>query len=507
MRTCYVAAGLHPLAGSADTPLRSLVVDGDRIAWSGADPAAAPPSDRTVDLGDGWITPAFVDGHVHGTATGLATAGVDLHGAGSAAEVLDRVRRHAARSPADAVLGSRWDDTGWPEGRPPTAAEIADAAPGRIVLLNRVDGHSCVVDPRTLAALPLAQLEGVDTDADGAPTGYLAERAGEAARVRVLAALPATQLDAARRATCARAAALGIASFHEMGHPGLSGLSDALIWSAGGWDVEVLTWWADIEPRPGFPDELRPGGDLFLDGSIGSHTAAVSAGYRDDAEAGRGQLFHTDAEVAAFFTAWTQRGRGAGVHAIGDLAIEQAVAGLERAAGVHGPEAVRRCRHRVEHVELPRPDHLGRLARLGVVASVQPVFDDLWGGADRLYARRFGTAAALASNPFAEMAAEGLRLAFGSDSTVTPLDPWGAVVAAERHRGGAGLDRRAAFAAHTLGGRYMAGQDDVGALVAGARADFAVWDADPFAVPDPRTVGCLATVVAARSLVPELNSE
>lgn len=507
MRTRYIAAGLHTLGERSAAEPRVLVVDGDGIAWVGADPAAAPPSDRTIDLGGAWVTPAFVDAHVHGTATGLAVAGVDLHGAGSAAEALDRVRRHAAAVPGGAVLGSRWDDTGWPEGRPPTAGEVADAAPGRTVLLNRVDGHSCVVDPRTLAALPLAELEGVDRDTDGRPTGYLAERAGEAARVRVLEALPAAQVTAARRATCARAAALGIASFHEMGHPGLAGLPDALAWAAGGWGVEVLTWWADIDPGPGFPGELRPGGDLFLDGSIGSHTAAVSGGYRDDAGAGRGQLFHSDAAVAAFFTGWTGRGRGAGVHAIGDLAIEQAVAGLERAAEVHGVESVRRCRHRVEHVELPRPDHLARLARLGAVASVQPVFDDLWGGTDRLYARRFGAAAALASNPFAEMAAEGVRLAFGSDSTVTPLDPWGAVLAAERHRGGSGLDRRAAFAAHTLGGRHVAGQDAVGPLVAGARADFAVWDGDPFTVPDPRRLTCLATVVAGASVLRELNSE
>ncbi len=508
MRTLLVGAGVHPQTLDAAVPSarrpRAVLLDGPRVAWvggAGGDLTSAPPADRTVDLGAAWITPAFVDAHVHATATGLAATGVDLDGCASGAEALDRLRRHALASRAGIVLGTRWDDFAWPEGRPLTAAEVADAAPGRAVLLNRVDGHSCVVDAGTLARLPLDRLEGVGRDADGRPTGFLAERAGEAARRLVLGALPAAQVAAARDAACARAAALGIATLHEMGHPGTSGLDDALAWhhgnAEGRWPVEVLVWWADIDPGGGLPAGLHPGGDLFLDGSIGSHTAAVSAGYRD--AAGHGELFHDDDRVAAYFTAWTAAGRGAGVHAIGDVAIEQALRGLEHAAREHGADAVRRCRHRVEHVELTRPDHPSRLAALGVVASVQPVFDALWGGADQLYARRFGPEAALASNPFSALAQAGVPLAFGSDSTVTPLDPWGAVVAAERHLGGAGLSRAAAFAAHTTGGRFVGEQDDVGALTAGARADLAVWDRDPAAVEDPRTLECLGTVVAGRA--------
>jgi predicted amidohydrolase YtcJ len=93
-----------------------------------------------------------------------------------------------------------------------------------------------------------------------------------------------------------------------------------------------------------------------------------------------------------------------------------------------------------------------------------------------------------------------LPLAFGSDSTVTPLDPWGAIHAAEHHLGGRGLTRAAALAAHTLGGRFVAGEDaHVGALRAGMRADLAVWDADPLAVDDVRDVACLATLVRGRA--------
>jgi predicted amidohydrolase YtcJ len=289
---------------------------------------------------------------------------------------------------------------------------------------------------------------------------------------------------------------LGIGSLHEMGHPGLSSLEDARTWERGSWPIEVLVWWAELDPVVSQENGLRPGGDLFLDGSIGSRTAAVSFGYRGDG--GNGTLFHDDQEVAAFFSDCTASGRAAGVHAIGDRAIEQAVVALETAATRHGLDAVRRCRHRIEHVELPRDDHIARLAALGVVASVQPVFDALWGGEGQLYEERFGANVALASNPFGRLHGAGIPLAFGSDSTVTPLDPWGAVHAAEHHRGGFGVDRSTALEAHVNGGRLAAGQPR-GVLRAGEPADLTVWDRDPLTVADPRSLRCLATLVGGRS--------
>lgn len=494
MKTLLVAAGIHTLRGDPNAePARALLLDGDRIAWVGLT-EAAPAADRTVDLGGAWVTPAFVDAHVHATATGMALDGVALATADSATEALDRLRRHAAGSHSPVLLGYGWDDFGWPEGAPPTAEQISQAAPGRTVMLHRVDSHSCLVDAATLSRLPLQTLAGVVRDAEGIPTGWLQEAASEAAQSEVRQRIPASQQQAARTAACRTAASLGIASLHEMGHPGLWGLDDARAWAAGDWPIEVITWWAQLDLAAALGHGLRPGGDLFLDGSIGSGTAATSAVYGPAGD--NGALFHDDEAVAAWFSDCTAAGVGGGVHAIGDRAIEQAIGAVEAAAAAHGVDAVRRCRHRIEHVELPTRRHVQRMARLGIVASVQPAFDSTWGGDHGLYAARFGTEAARSSNPLAWFAQEGVAMAFGSDSTVTPLDPWGGVAAATHHLGGLGLPRSAALAAHTLGGRYVAGQDDVGVLVAGHRADFAVWDADPFASDDLTALRCLSTVVA-----------
>jgi predicted amidohydrolase YtcJ len=150
---------------------------------------------------------------------------------------------------------------------------------------------------------------------------------------------------------------------------------------------------------------------------------------------------------------------------------------------VVGVPAVRAGRHRIEHLELLDGHQARRLVEYGVTASMQPAFDRLWGGEQAMYAQRLGVERSLASNPIAAMASAGVALAFGSDSPVTPLDPWGAVRAAATHHNPVSrIGVPAAFAAHTRGGwRAVRGSGDDpsgldGQLVPGAPATFAVWD-------------------------------
>jgi predicted amidohydrolase YtcJ len=130
-------------------------------------------------------------------------------------------------------------------------------------------------------------------------------------------------------------------------------------------------------------------------------------------------------------------------------------------------------------------EQAARLARWGVIASVQPLFDEAWGGTDRAYAERLGVERGSSLNPFAQIAAAGMPLALGSDAPVTPVNPWAAVRAAVHHRTeGFGISPRAAFTAHTRGGWRAAGVDDgvTGTLVPGAPASYAVWEADELVV-------------------------
>lgn len=464
--------GADVRAGGAD----AVVVHGEAIAWVGRR-SEAPTVDAVVDLGGTWIAPAYTDAHVHATATGLAESAADLRGATSAAAALDVLAAHAAGLDADALVrGVGWDETTWPEGAPPHADDLARACGGRSVLAVRVDGHACAVDRRLLDRIDLAGLDGVVRDDAGAPTGWLREQASEAAQVAARGlARPADTEDARLRAVGA-AARLGIATIHEMGHPGLSGLDDAVAWAAGEWAIDVEVWWADLDVGVALANGLRPGGDLFLDGSFGSCTAAVSEAYSGG---GTGELFADDAAVADFYAAATAAGQSASVHAIGDVAVDQAIRALEAVAAVMGAPAVRSARHRIEHVEQIDRDRCARLAELGVTASIQPAFDAAWGGESGMYAARLGAERALRLNPFAWLHAAGVHLALGSDSTVTPIDPWGGVMAATAHRGGLSIDRRTAFAAHTAGGHRSSVGPRSGRVAATWRADLACLASDP----------------------------
>ena len=143
------------------------------------------------------------------------------------------------------------------------------------------------------------------------------------------------------------------------------------------------------------------------------------------------------------------------------------------------------------------PEQAGALANLGIVASVQPVFDAFWGGPDGLYAARCGPSRAAPMNPFAALRAAGVTLALGSDSPVTPVDPWAAVRAAAEHRTpGSRISPDAALLAHTVGGYRAAGDPSpmAGRLVPGAPASYAVWDGAGPLDGQPVNPRCLRTV-------------
>ncbi|MDP8970592.1 MAG: amidohydrolase [Actinomycetota bacterium] len=468
---------------------RVVAVDGDRITWVGDDPGQAPPARRRLDLDGAMLQPAFVDAHVHLTPTGLALGGLDLSGCASLAECLAAVRA-AVDAGSRVVWGSGWDELVWPEQRAPSADELVEAARGRPTLLTRVDGHSAVTDRASLQAPPLAGAEGLEHDASGRPTGLLRRAAHHVARRGFLAQVPDSQLSQARTLAARHAVGLGLASVHEMGGPDLMGQDDFDAWLGGRWPLEIVGYWGARDlgfvARRGL---RQAGGDLFVDGSLGSATAALDDDYAD--RPGRGFVYESAADLAAFVTAATRRGVQVGVHCIGDRAVRQSVDALEAAAGAVGVAAVRAARHRLEHCELVPPELIRRIGALGAVASVQPAFDRLWGGPGGLYERRLGPRRAALMNPLRSLADAGVTLAFGSDANVTPLDPWAGVAAAvSHHHPDHRLDEDTALRAAILGGRRAARQDGVGRIAPGQRADLAA-----FTLDDGAPGRCVLTMV------------
>ncbi|MEZ0493156.1 amidohydrolase [Kineococcus sp. TBRC 1896] len=493
-----------------------MLVEGATVAWVGPDEAAAAwtrEGDEVVELEGRLITPAFVDAHVHLTETGLRHTGLDLHGVTGPRELLDAVAARAV--PGELLAGFGWDESRWGGAPVPTRAELDRAAPGTPVVLSRVDGHSALVSSPLTDAAGLRDLPGWDED------GWVRAAAHHAALDARWAALTPGAADRARRSALHAAAAAGIGTVHEM-----SGR-----WLAPPGDLTALQRLAATEALPHVVGYLAErvtsaeqaravlgaaaregaelaglGGDLTVDGALGSRTAALRADYAD-APGSRGAL-HLDATaVADHLHACTLAGVHAAFHAIGDAALDVVVDALEAVAADLGVPALASAGHRVEHAVVADPGHVRALARLGTAVSAQPAFGATWGGPGGVYAQRLGEREQHVQD-LAAFAAAGVPLAFGSDTPVTPFAPWAAVRAAgfparEEHA----VSVRAAFLAHTRGGHRLAGRGHPGVLRPGAPATYVVWDVQDLLVqaPDRRLSGWSTDARSGTPGLPDLS--
>ena len=495
--------------GNRDEVRDWMLVDDDVIQALGRE--EGPPADRRVDLGGGVLVPAFRDGHVHLPATGLYASGMDFRDEGSVAAIVDSFARRAETG--EILFGGNFETLDGPL----TRAELDGAVGSKAALLARADMHSCVVSSALLDELALDDAEGVDRDGEGRPTGILREQAASEAWKWFDASLGPQQQRDAVLAAVDIAYSRGVAEVHEMFVVEWRGWDSAETFTSTIQDVAlnvpVYLGTDDVE-RVWEMGYRRIGGDWFLDGSFGSHTAWMRDPFTSTPPSGSsptGISYRTDAEVLDFFRRAQAKGMQVGVHAIGDAAIDQAIRDWGLVAEDAGIEAVRRLHHRIEHFECSNDVNLEGAAHLGLVASIQPAFDAFWGGPSGLYAERIGWERAAQMNRFRSMIAAGITVGGGSDSTVTPLDPFLQMDALRRHHVEAErLDAHAALWVMTRGvSRLAPTEGNRGALEKGAWAEFALLDRDPLAVEgdDLLKTEVLGTWVRGRRVWPRPEAE
>ncbi|MEJ7705859.1 MAG: amidohydrolase family protein [Nocardioidaceae bacterium] len=490
------------------------------IAWIGDDAAAeryVEDADVVVDLQGRLVTSGFVDAHAHLASTGFALQSVDLSTATSLEHMLDLLSGYADRLEAQVLVAQGWDETNWPEKRTPTAAEIDRAVGAKPAYIARVDSHSAVISSALLRRIPrLTELEGWRGD------GRVERDAHHGARKAADDLRTESDRRQALRLALEHAASLGVTSIHELNAPHIAPFDDfALIKELRVLYrlPEVVGYWGEFLGGAGGVggsggvdvDEQLAGyaGDLCMDGAIGSRTAALAERYADADSTGH---LYLDAASVRQHVVWcTQQHLQAGFHVIGDRAMHTVVAGFQAAAEVVGVDALVAARHRLEHVEMPDDDGISCMARLGIVASVQPAFDAAWGAPGQLYDQRLGWTRAEPMNPFATMQSAGVALAFGSDSPITPIDPWAAVrAAAYHHRDSERLTVSSAFDAHTRGGHRARRYDEGGVLAPGAHATYAIWDVDAelgVQTPGHRGAGWSTNARAGVAVLPDLHPD
>lgn len=506
----------------ADPFATAMLVDGGTVAWVGSEQAATSIADSTmkiVDLDGALVAPGFVDSHIHITETGVADQTLDLTDVASLAELLDLIA-DAARVSSGMILGHGWDESYWPEGRPPTADELDRASGSRIVYLSRIDVHSAVVSGSLAGALSLAEFDG--WHGDGLVVRHALFMAREASRT-----FRNGERERFQRCALSMAASRGYVALTEMSAPHVGSPEDLQLLLSHDAEAEasggplrypkVLPYWGeaavDIEDAKRILNDvgvpvLGLAGDLNIDGSIGSHTALLRDDYAD--EPGQRGSLYLDADLVAVHLAVTaELGIQGGFHIIGDAAMDIALEGLHKAAEKVGLDRLKAARHRFEHVEMVSPEGIEMLSHFAVTGSVQPTFDALW-GINNMYDLRLGAERARRMNPYASMLAAGVPLALGTDAPVTDLDPWATVKACLEHSNPRErISARAAFLAHTRAGWRAAGAEDplAGQLVPGAPATYAVWEVEELMVqtPDERVQSWSTDPRARTPLLPALD--
>ncbi len=424
----------HTVA-AAGTVDGTLAVRGGRIVYLGADAGAAAlrgPATETIELGGRAVTPGLIDAHAHLVGLGAALGQVDLRGAASFAEVVERVRRAAQGVPAGTwIQGRGWDQNLWPGQQFPRHAELSAAVPDHPVWMRRVDGHAALLNARALALLAIDAATPdpaggrILRDAGGAPTGVLVDNAMDLAAGR-MPPPGAEELRRRIRLAAAHCLAVGLTTVTDMGVGEAELTAYSELAAAGELPLRVAAFLEDDRPLlarwlargPRLDPEARltvRGVKLYADGALGSRGAALLEPYSDD-PGNLGLLVSTGDHLAEVATLALGRGFQVGVHAIGDRGVVVALDALERALGGPRPEA----RFRLEHAQVMRPQDVARLARLGVIASMQPTHatSDMPWAPDRVGERRV-----LGAYAWRQVLAAGGRLALGSDFPVESADP------------------------------------------------------------------------------------
>lgn len=516
----YTGTPVDAPKGSRDIArVQAMAVRGDRILSIGTDAEIKrlkARDTRVVDLGGRFVMPGFNDAHLHFAAGGLEKTRVNLVGVRSLEEMKARIAAAVKQAqPGEWIAGRGWDQTLWLSRKLPTRFDIDDVTGDHPAFFSRVDGHAALVNSAALKARGINRQTSdpaggsYSRDAHGELTGIVREAVWD----QFYAAIPKPTLAQRRR---------GIElAMQEAREWGLTSVQDSITAEddPGEWDdfliyedleregkltVRITRWMGFHEAldtlvrhrahHPQADPMLHTGmiGEVYLDGSLGSRSAAMLQPYADDPD-NTGIVREDAAKLSDRAAELALQGFQIGFHAIGDRGAQLALDAIAQAEVRYnwknqGSADHRRgdqLRFRIEHAQVIDVSQVSRFAELGVIASVQPchlLTDMRWAES------RLGPERARNSYPWRSFASQGVRLAFGTDFAVEPMNPFRGLYAATTRMSEDGkqsyypeqkLTIDEAIGAYTSGSAYAEfAERDKGRLAPGMLADFIVLDHD-----------------------------
>ena len=495
------------------------------------------PETKIVDLESHFVMPGFNDAHMHLASAGLEKMNVNLVGVKTLDEFRERIRAQVERAaPGEWIVGGGWDETLWPVKVLPTRWDLDEVSQSHPVFLLRVDEHMAVANTRALqlASVTVASRDPergkIDRDDAGTPNGILREKA----QLLVQAVIPKPTHEKRRQAielALADLASHGITSaqdyspwenfqiYEELEHDGklTARISEWL-----DFDDSIADLNNKRSSHPASDTMLHTGMlKAFLDGSLGSKTAALLEPYSDDPKSPNSGLPQYEAaKLNAMTKERVLAGYQIGFHAIGDKAVQLALDAFAEAEKAAKEAKVKAAdgnasgnntdyRLRIEHAQVTTPQQILRFKDLKVIASMQPshlLTDMNWAES------YLGPKRAEHSYAWADFLRHGVVLAFGADYPVEPVTPFRGLYAALTRMSEDGkksyypaekLNIEQAIAAYTTGAAFAEfAEKQKGKLEPGMLADFVALDRDITAVPPPRILETkvLRTVVGGKTV-------
>jgi predicted amidohydrolase YtcJ len=491
----------------------AMAVRGDRIQAVGKTvdiEKLKGPQTQVIDLGGHFVMPGFNDAHLHLYDAGITKLSVDLTGVKSLDELRDRVRKKVDEAKAgEWIRGSGWDETLWPVKVTPTRWDLDEVSAGHPVFLERIDGHIAVANTRALqlGSITIASRDPqgghIDRNEAGEPTGILRETAQAA----VFEAIPKPNHQLRRQGlelALADLAEHGVTSAQDYSPEWENFQIYEELEKEGKLTARVTEWLPFDDPieELGRKRNSHPQSDLmlhigmlkgFMDGSLGSHTAAMLEPYADDPK-NSGLPRYDAVKLNEMTKERVLAGYQIGFHAIGDKGVQMALdafAEAEKAAReahIKAPNGGDDFRLRIEHAQVTTTAQIAQFKQLKVIASMQPshLTTDMRWAQDRLGPKRAATSYAWLS-----FLNKGVTLAFGTDYPVEPVTPFRGLYAATTRKSEDGkqeyfpeqrLTMDQAITAYTAAPAFAEFEEkEKGKLAPGMLADFIVLDRDPAA--------------------------
>jgi predicted amidohydrolase YtcJ len=512
----------------------AIAVRGDRIQAVGKTvdiEKLKGPQTQVIDLGGHFVMPGFNDAHLHLYDAGITKLSVDLTGVKSLDELRDRVRKKVDEAKAgEWIRGSGWDETLWPVKVTPTRWDLDEVSAGHPVFLERIDGHIAVANTRALqlGSITIASRDPqgghIDRNEAGEPTGILRETAQAA----VFEAIPKPNHQLRRQGlelALADLAEHGVTSAQDYSPEWENFQIYEELEKEGKLTARVTEWLPFDDPieELGRKRNSHPQSDLmlhigmlkgFMDGSLGSHTAAMLEPYADDPK-NSGLPRYDAVKLNEMTKERVLAGYQIGFHAIGDKGVQMALdafAEAEKAAReahIKAPNGGDDFRLRIEHAQVTTTAQIAQFKQLKVIASMQPshLTTDMRWAQDRLGPKRAATSYAWLS-----FLNKGVTLAFGTDYPVEPVTPFRGLYAATTRKSEDGkqeyfpeqrLTMDQAITAYTAAPAFAEFEEkEKGKLAPGMLADFIVLDRDPAASSPEKLLATkvLRTVVGGKTV-------